>query len=460
MDVCKRRMFVGAWVLMATLLAAQANEGIGTAEKAAPLGLNEACEKALLQNRSMMQARIEERIARKKVWETAAEGLPQVDASVGYQNNLALATTLIPAQMFNPEAKPGEMMELKFGTRHNASASLTVNQLLFRGTYLVALRANRVYLDYTRLGRERVEEEVRALVTQTYHNQLVLERTLKVWEETAGVVRQMAFETDQMHQEGFVELTDADQIRLNLNEVESRIRSLRRQCTINQKLLNFQMGTPLKQRWNLTDSIDNLLTGETTDAILELQVAVDRHLDLRLMALDRRGKELLLSKEKMTYLPEVSAFFTHSRSAMRDSFDLLSRDTKWFASSVAGLSVRVPIFSSGMRLARVQMARLELEKSRHQEADLHQKMLLAVEQTRNALEDARDREQTQNESCTLSRRIFERTREKVREGIATSLELAQTHNQYLTVQAQYAASLLDLLNARLAYRRAISQYQE
>jgi len=461
MDVRKTGIMLGSLVFMAALLAGEVDGGQRDAVATpGPLSLKAACEKAVAQNRTMVQARIEERIARKRVWETAAEGLPQVDASVGYQNNLALATTLIPAQMFNPQAQPGEMMELKFGTKHNASASLTVSQLLFRGTYLVALKANRVYLDYTRLGREKVEEEVRALVTQTYHNQLVLERTLKVWEETAGVVRQMAYETDQMHREGFVELTDADQIRLNLNEVESRIRSLKRQCAINQKLLNFQMGTPLEQTWSLVDSIDALLAEEPTDRILNLQVGVERHLDLRMMALDRRGKELLLNKEKMTYLPQISAFFTHSRSAMRDRFDLFSRDAKWFSSSVAGLSVSVPIFSSGMRLARVQMARLELEKSRQQENDLHQQLLLSVEQSRNALMDAQDRVDTQKESCELSARIFERTREKVREGLSTSLELAQTHNQYLTAQGQYAAALLDLLNARLAYRRAISRYQE
>ena len=54
-------------------------------------------------------------------------GLPQLAGDISYTNNLQLMTTLIPAEFMGGE--PGTYVPVKFGTQHNASASIIANQM-------------------------------------------------------------------------------------------------------------------------------------------------------------------------------------------------------------------------------------------------------------------------------------------------------------------------------------------
>ena len=92
--------------------------------------LEEAQNFAIENNLNIKNAAADVIIARKRIWETTAIGLPQVSGSVNYTDNLSLATVLIP-NFF--EGNPDEMVEVQFGTEHNASASITANQLVFSG---------------------------------------------------------------------------------------------------------------------------------------------------------------------------------------------------------------------------------------------------------------------------------------------------------------------------------------
>ncbi|MCJ7680909.1 MAG: hypothetical protein MUP70_09315, partial [Candidatus Aminicenantes bacterium] len=75
--------------------------------------------------------------ARKKLQETVASGLPQASSTMSYMNNLELTTMLIP-NFF--DGKLDEKIPVQFGTQHNASLNLTVNQLIFNGSYFVGLQ--------------------------------------------------------------------------------------------------------------------------------------------------------------------------------------------------------------------------------------------------------------------------------------------------------------------------------
>ena len=67
--------------------------------------LNEAIEYALTHNYSAINASRDIDAAKKKKWETTTIGLPQINAAVGYQNNIKLQRSLIPAEFFG--GKPG-----------------------------------------------------------------------------------------------------------------------------------------------------------------------------------------------------------------------------------------------------------------------------------------------------------------------------------------------------------------
>ena len=57
----------------------------------------------------------------------------------------------------------------------------------------------------------------------------------------------------------------------------------------------------------------------------------------------------------------------------------------------------------------------------------------------------------------LAEKIFVKTNQKYKEGLATSFELSQANNQVLQSQGSYVQSLLQLLNAKDQLQKALNQ---
>ncbi|HYG17007.1 MAG TPA: TolC family protein, partial [Bacteroidia bacterium] len=113
--------------------------------QASKFNLKEAIDFALKNNPNLVNARIEETIADKKVSEIKAIGLPQVSAGVSYTNYIQIPTQRLP-NFINEALPPGsprgpEFIDAQFGIPHSLGANVTLNQLLFDGTYFLGLKA-------------------------------------------------------------------------------------------------------------------------------------------------------------------------------------------------------------------------------------------------------------------------------------------------------------------------------
>ncbi|MFM7813264.1 MAG: hypothetical protein ACKO66_01980, partial [Flavobacteriales bacterium] len=64
-------------------------------------------------------------------------GMPQVQASLQYNNYINLPTSLVPAHFFG--GAPGEYAKVRFGVPQNMSVGISATHLLFSGTWLVGI---------------------------------------------------------------------------------------------------------------------------------------------------------------------------------------------------------------------------------------------------------------------------------------------------------------------------------
>jgi len=74
--------------------------------------------------------------------------------------------------------------------------------------------------------------------------------------------------------------------------------------------------------------------------------------------------------------------------------------------------------------------------------------MMTVKQARTDYKNAWDKYQTQVENIELAKKIYRRTRIKFQEGMASSMDLTQAHNQYLDSNSSYTSAILELLNAK------------
>lgn len=447
-------------LFFAAVLSIVWNSGAGqeTLTETPRLSLKDVQEYAVKHSVETRNARLDVTMSGKKVWETTADGLPQINASVSYQNFTQLPTSLLPAQIFDPGAPPGSFVELNIGTQHNATLDVTVSQLVFRGSYIVGLQAAKIYRQLSRENLEKSEIQVKETVTATYFLILLAERTKEILEDNLENLERTLYETRELFKAGFAEDTDVDQLQLSITDLQNQLKSTITNIRISYKLLKYQMGFDSDEGIILTDTLEVILNQIDAEDLLSRHLDLENHIDFRMADTLEHAQVLTLRNERAAYLPSISAYFTHSRSAQRDDFNFFEKsDDRWFPSTVFGLNINVPIFSSGMRAARVAQAKFELKKARNSRAYVAEGLELALMQARSDFSNALEKTRSTEDNVGLAKKIFDKTSEKYRQGTATSLELTQTRNQYLTAESNYTAAVVELLNAKIQLDKALNQ---
>ncbi len=83
---------------------------------------------------------------------------------------------------------------------------------------------------------------------------------------------------------------------------------------------------------------------------------------------------------------------------------------------------------------------------------------LQEKQLRYNLINAREQYNTQKENVEVSYRVYESIENKYREGVASSLDLTQAHNNYLQAENNYISALMDLLQTKLALEKLLNSF--
>lgn len=432
----------------------------GAAEDTGPelrCSLKAAQDYAVKFSTETRNARLDVAQAKKKIWETTASGLPQLNATLSYRDSLKIPTTLIPARFLDPDAAEGEFIGLKFGTQHNASVDVTASQLVFNGSYFVALQASKVYLQLARNQQEKKEIDIRETVARTYHLVLLAEKNRQILGSSLENLRRTWQETDALHRAGFLEATAADQLQLAVSDLENTLATTERQIETAYRLLKLQMGVDQARSLILTDTISSMMAAMDAGLPAPESFELSRHIDFRVMETQERSLAMLLKREQAEYLPTLTAFLSLSQSAMRDRFNFFNRGGDWFPATILGFNLSVPVFTSGLRPARVAQARLELEKAQNLKKQVADGLQLAVAQARSDFAAALEREKNTARMVDLAQRIFDDTRSKFGQGLATSMELTQAHSQYLNAESGHSQAQVQLLDARIRLDKTLNR---
>ena len=271
------------------------------AQETQNFSLAQAQNYALENNYDKVNAESDLLIAKKKVWETTGIGLPQVNFEAKIQNFIDLPTSLIPASAFNPSAPADEYAELKFGTNYNNSATITANQLLFDGSYLVGLKASKVYKEFSEKNITKTEIQVKEDVAQAYYLVLVAEKNKKILEEVATTTEKLLNETTKIYEEGFAEEQNVDQLKLTLNDINNSLAYAEQQLSIAKNLLKFQLGYEIKNKIGLTDNIEALLKLTDPENSISKEFDVSSNIDYQMIKVNEELMKLNFNKEKFSF---------------------------------------------------------------------------------------------------------------------------------------------------------------
>lgn len=426
----------------------------------ASLSLKQAQEYALEHNTNAKNSLIDLELAKKKIWETLAIGLPQINAKANYQHlfkvpelslggitylatDLPSGTIITAGDIINENVymgfRPGQPIPL--GVKDNLIFDFTLSQLIFSGEYLIGVQASKVYYLLSDQAKTKTDLDIRESVANTYSLALVLGQSRNTLSQSLENVNKILAEMKIIFEQGFIENTDVDQMELNSLNLTNSLNSMQRQVEAVRNLLKFQMGMPLEYTIVLTDSLESI-TGEVTiETLAAGQFNLSQNINYQMMETQEKLSKYSLKREKSLYLPSLAAIYQHTEKVNQPEFDFAPKD-------VVALSLNFPIFTSGQRNVKVQQRKLELEKIVNSKDNVASGLQLEYDNSLNDLTTALETWLNNQKNIELTKRIYDKTLIKYKEGISSSLDLTNAQNQYLTALGNYYNANYALLTAK------------
>ena len=408
--------------------------------------LQEAIDFALEHNRTAKNAVRDVEAAAQQKWETISTGLPQINASVDYQNFLKQQVSLIPAEFFG--GNPGDFEEVIFGTKQSVGGFATLSQKIFDGSYLVGLQSVKVYLEITKNAKIKTDLEVRKAVINAYGNVLIAEQSILILESNKAILEKNLFELTKMYENGMGEEESVEQIQISLSSINSDLNRVLRLKTIAYQMLNITMGLDVNMNIILTENLEALTLQNMSLELLQTETTVENNIDYLIAENDKKSKELLLRLEKSKALPTIDGFINGGYTAYSDDFTFGKSSQKWFGSSLFGVNMSIPIFSSLGRSASTQRAKINLSKAENDLIETEQKLQLQIAAAKSDYQFTIEDYDNKKQNLKLAERIEVKNQTKFFEGIASSFDLRQAQTQLYSAQQDYLQAMLDVINKK------------
>ncbi len=410
------------------------------------LTLNEAIEFGLSNNRSIINADLEILKAKKERWKTIAIGLPQVSSQINYQNFLEMPISLVPSEFFG--GKAGTFEELTFGTEQIMVGSVKMEQLLFDGSYLVGLEASRVYLKISENLFEKTNLEVKKLIVNTYTNVLIAKLNISFLEKNKIALEANLKEITELFKTGFEEQETVEQTQLSLSQINNQLKYAKNLMKITQEMVKFIIGYPAEKNLILESELEDIFDEDVFfDSIPSIN-QIDNNIDIRIADNNVKSEALQFKYEKSKSLPKLSGFINQTYTGNSNDFTFTDSQQKWYGSSILGLNLTIPLFSSFGRSAISQKAKISLDQAITQLTETQERIKIEVNAAYNDYQLSIDNYFTEKQNLRLAESIEKKNQNKFFEGVIQSFELRMAQMQLYSAQNNYVTAIQSVINKK------------
>ena len=383
-----------------------------------------------------------------------ATGLPQLNGSAEYQYFIEVPAMPLPKE-FDPTGEGGT---IAFQKRNNLNLGLNASMLAFDGSYLVALKAAKLYREYVRSQTEITPITIRKNVTDSYYTVLIAEKNKAQLEKNINIIQTLRKEVGEIYKAGLNEKLDVDRIDLSISNLQSTINVLSRNIEILKNVLKFQMQLPMDQPITLTDNFDVIYNEAQTEQSKSVeQLNIQNRPEYRSIGKGIELAKLDIDRFKKGYLPSLSVFGSFGRGFQSDN--IFKSGGLWIPTSLVGIKLAVPIYDGGAKKANIQRAQIVVETNIIDRNDFERatnlEVINAQQSYLNALETVKDKQK----SLDLAQEIFRVSQVKYKEGIGASFETQQAEAELYSAQAGLIQAQSEVITSKFAIEKALGNFE-
>lgn len=418
--------------------------------------LREAIDYALAHNEDIKNAIIATKDAEAQVFETRADGLPQVDANFGYTNNTKIPVNLVPASVFDPTAGADEISAVRFGVQHQSNFSVTASQMIWDGSFFIGLQAARKLREKVLIDEDKAEIDVIEQVTKAFYLVLVNQVRSELIDTNIGTLESTLNDTRALYENGFAEKIDVTRLQVQLNNLKTERQGVDQVIGASKNLLKLSMGMPVRESIALSASLRNFDFSYSNSEIQAYNVG--QRIEARQMDYLKDLAVLDIKNTRADYIPKVSLNAGWGRNSGNDSFsNLWNSNKQWFTSSNIGINVSIPVFDGLRKKYTVERKKYQLETLNNQYNLLSNSLKQQLLDAKTALDINIQRLEVQEENMALAKEVTDITREKYSEGIGSNLELINAEDDYKEAEVNYLGALYQAIIAKIDLDKSLGK---
>ncbi len=420
------------------------------------LSVDDVVRLALERSRDLHAAAEDLAEARAQASETWGQVWPQVSASASYVRNISPAVSFVPARVFDATAAADEFISLQFGADNSWQSAIRVEQALFDPALLVSTNAaerfERLQVEVLRGRTQEVATRVRLLCYEL----LLRAQEVRLTERSLERVRQALAETEARSRAGMATAYDALRLQVELANLQPAQLRARNAVAAAQRQLAVELDLEAPRRLRLTQTgalTDTLhfpaLTAVADSTEIFVGLALVQRSDMRQLEQLVTLRQTQVRLEQVDYLPTVSLFGSWDVQAQQNgSPDFFGTELSRATSKLAGVSLRLPLFTGLQRNARVhqrqavhRQARTQLQLGRDQAAAQVRDLLAS-------LLESGAREHAQRRAVAQAGRGYEIAMARYQKGVGSRLEMTDAEMALRQSEFNHAHAAHDVLTTR------------
>jgi outer membrane protein TolC len=397
--------------------------------------------------------------------------LPQVNGSAALTHNFATPVQTIPdfisgtiyGTLEKEGVKDGSGNPIKtpqtgfpdllfpLGSPWTSNAGVTLSQVVFDGQVFIALKARNATISLQEKVAALTEENIVANVYKVYYQLVTGKTQIELLDANISRLDKLKHDVQIMYDNGFTERVDIDKLSVQLANLETEKLRANNMIKNGYSGLKVLMGMPFKDSLVLTDTLDD---NTIKEGVLEASQYkyTDRN-DFQVSEITNKLNGLNVRRYKLSQLPSLVLVGGYSKQAQRNEFDIFGKGD-WFTSSYLGLQLKVPIFNGFALRARVQKAKLELQKTQNQTEALKISIDNEVETAKNNFITAIASMDFQKKNMALAEKVYGQTKKKYEIGTGSATEINTAQLDLKTAQTNYLNALSEAIIAKIDFLKA------
>lgn len=419
--------------------------------------LQQAIDYALKNSPSQQNAQLDLQSAEYRKQEITGMGLPQVNGSFDVKDYLKLPVSVIDARAFNPMLTEPTYTTITFGVKYNATAGVSVSQLLFSSDYIFGLKASSEFMNLSRMNLNRNKAEVIAAVSKAYYNVLINQERIKLLESNITRIEKTFNDTKAFNQQGFAEKIDVERLEVAFNNLVSEKTKVLKLIGLTESLLKFQMGYKISEPITLTDKINtdeidgNSLSGANID--------ITRRPDYKMLQAQQTLLNLDVKRLQWGYLPTLAGYGAFQLITNRPTANIFETDEnsaikRWYRVGLIGLTLNMNLFDGMQRHYKIQQAKMTALKNTNTLRNLELAAELEATVASISYDNAVTSVSVQKKNLELAQHVYDVSQKKYLSGVGSNLEVVTAETSLKEAQTNYLNALYDMVVAKIDYLKA------